>query len=238
MYRLLIACLLWLPLGAGMAAQFEAFSAEYRLYRGGSTLGSGVLSLRPTDEPDCYVYSYTATPAWILRWATGELTERSEFCRQDEQLIPLRYTYKRDGFGADDENYSLQFDQEKATVTDHKGNTREWPVGSVDRLLMQLEAQRLVDGLSLPPPERRLSVTMVEDDRIRSYTLGTVGSETIRTPAGEFETIRVERLNDKRKTTRFWVAPALGYQLVKVEQQKRDDPPIGFELKRLPKSQK
>ena len=36
------------------------------------------------------------------------------------------------------------------------------------------------------------------------------------------------------KTTRFWVAPELDNLLVKVEQQRKDDPVIGLALKRAP----
>ena len=53
-------------------------------------------------------------------------------------------------------------------------------------------------------------------------------------PAGTFRTIRVERINDPKKTTRFWVAPELRYRLVQVGQQRKDDPVIGFSLKSLP----
>lgn len=228
---LLLLSLLLPPLA--QAGRLDPFSADYRLYRGDTTLGRGTLSLKPAAEDNCYVYSYTATPSWILRWATGELTERSEFCVENGRLLPRSYRYHRSGIGADDENYSLRFDRAAGTVTDDAGQVREWPPGGVDRLLLQLEAQRLVDGLSVPPPERRLQVTMVEDDRIRSYTLGTTGSELLKTPAGSFATIRVERLKDQRKSTRFWVAPELGYRLVRVEQQKGDEPVIGFELKGL-----
>lgn len=233
-YFVLLVALLSASLPA-TAGRLDPFSAQYRLYRGDTTLGSGVVSLQRTERDNCYVYSYTAKPSWVLRWITGSITESSHFCADAQgRLEPEQYRYHRSGVGAKDENYELSFDPATRTVTDQKGNEREYPAGAVDRLLVQIEAQRLIEGLQIPAPERRLSVTQVEDDRIKTYPLGITGDATVTTPAGSFATIVVERLNDPNKTTRFWVAPALGGRIVKVEQSKDDDPVIGIELKALP----
>ncbi len=209
-------------------------SAEYALYRGGTNLGRAQVSLVPQAADDCFVYSYTARPSWLFRWATGSISERSTFCFVNGRLLPQTYRYHRDGIGAEKENFSLSFDPVARKVTDDKGMVRDWPQGSVDRLLVQLEALRLVDGMGFPVKERRLSVSIVDDDRIKEYTLAVVGSETIQVPAGEFDTIRIERINDPRKQTRFWVAPALDNLIIKVEQQRDDDPVIGIALRQTP----
>ncbi len=231
----------WLPvLMASLSLQaqagrFDPQSAEYTLYRGDTTLGKAKVSLAKGEDEGCFVYSYTAKPSWLFRWATGSISERSDFCAENGRLFPRHYRYHRDGIGAEDENFSLSFDRENAEVTDDKGVTREWPEGAVDRLLVQLEALRLVEDMAFPAPQRELTVSIVEDDRVKEYTLAVTGEETIRVPAGEFSTIRVERINDPRKSTRFWVAPELGNLLVKVEQQRKDDPVIGIALSRKPK---
>lgn len=217
------------------AGRFDPQSAEYTLYRGDTTLGKARVSLEAGEDENCFVYSYTAKPSWLFRWATGNISERSDFCAENGQLFPRHYRYHRSGIGADDENFSLSFDREHGEVTDDKGVTREWPEGAVDRLLVQLEALRLVEDMAFPAPQRELTVSIVDDDRIKQYTLAIIGEETIRVPAGEFSTIRVERINDKRKSTRFWVAPELGNLLIKVEQQRKDDPVIGIALNRKPK---
>ncbi|MGJ8668314.1 MAG: DUF3108 domain-containing protein [Oceanococcus sp.] len=214
------------------AKQLDLFVADFELYRGDSKLGTASVSLEK-GEGDCYVHSYTAKPSWLFRWATGSITERSEFCQVGTHLEPRFFRYHRSGVGAGDENFSLSFDPEKRLVTDHNGSEREWPEGGVDRFMVQLEALRLVEGMSFPVEERRLVVTVIDDDRIKQYTLAVTGEETITVPAGTFRTIRVERINDPKKTTRFWVAPELGYRLVKVEQQRRDDPVLGISLKAL-----
>ena len=230
----LLALLVSVP---ALAGRFDPYSAEYSLYRGGSTLGTGTVSLKAADKPDCFIYSYLAKPSWLFRWATGSITERSEFCLIDGLMVPERYRFHRSGIGAEDDNFSLDFDPERRVITDHKGMERDWPIGALDRLQVQLEALRLVEGIELPPAPRSLTVEVVDDDRIKEYTLAVTGSETIKVPAGSFETVRVERINDPKKTTRFWVAPALGDLLVKVEQQRKDDPPIGIELSRVPGGQ-
>ncbi len=230
----LLALVLLGAAGSALAGRFDPHQAGYTLYRGSTELGQATVQLAAGETADCYVYSYTAKPSWLFRWATGSITERSDFCVEDGRLMPAAYRYHRSGIGADDENFSLRFDPERRIVTDHKGEEREWPEGAVDRMGVQLEALRLVEGMSFPVDERRLTVTIVDDDRIKDYTLAVVGAETIEVPAGRFETIRIERINDPRKTTRFWVAPALDYLLVKVEQQRKDDPVIGIALKTPP----
>ncbi len=45
----------------------------------------------------------------------------------------------------------------------------------------------------------------------------------MQTPAGSFETVRVERVNDRKKSTVFWLAPARGYMAVRVQQTKDGD---------------
>ena len=236
MIRLVTCLSLLLASSFAQADRLDPYSAEFELYRGGTTLGDATLSLEQTSE-HCFVHSYTAKPSWLFRWATGKVTERSEFCELESgHLQPKFFRYHRSGIGADDENFSLDFDAEKRLVTDDKGVEREWPEGAVDRLMVQLEALRMVYGMPLPIQERRLNVTVVNDDDIKEYTLAVTGEETIKVPAGEFKTIRVERINDPKKTTRFWVAPELDYRLIKVEQQRKDDPVVGFALKSLPQA--
>lgn len=210
------------------------YVADYELFRGGTRLGHAQVRLQDGEQPDCFTYSYIARPSWLFRWATGSITESSQFCVQDKRLLPSRYRYHRSGIGADKENFSLDFDAERRLVTDHQGVERDWPPGAVDRLMVQLEALRLVEGMGFPVQERRLNVTIVDDDRIKDYTLAVIKAETIKVPAGEFETIRVERINDPNKTTRFWVAPALNNLIVKVEQQRKNDPAIGIALQSRP----
>ncbi len=229
----LVPLVVLLLAGPAQADRLAPFSAEFRLYRGDTTLGSATLSLA-RDADDCFVHSYTAKPTWLFRWATGSITESSEFCLRDGRIQPVFFRYHRSGVGADDENFSLRFDPASQQIIDHNGDAREWEDGAVDRLSVQLEALRLVEGMNFPVEERRLNVTVADDDRTKQYTLAVTGEDTISVPAGTFRTIRVERINDPKKTTRFWVAPELGYRLIQVEQQRKDDPVIGFALKSLP----
>lgn len=234
----LLALLLLLHSSLAMADRLDLFSADFELYRGDTTLGGATVKLEAGEKDNCYVHSYIAKPSWLFRWATGSITERSEFCDIDGHLQPSFFRYHRSGVGADDENFTLSFDAEARIVTDHKGNQREWPDGGVDRLMVQLEALHMVDGMQFPIEEKQLEVTVIDDDRIKTYTLAVMDEEMVTVPAGKFRTIRVERINDPRKTTRFWVAPELNYRLVKVEQQRRDDPVLGFALKSLTQAPK
>ena len=62
------------------------------------------------------------------------------------------------------------------------------------------------------------------------------GREVVKTPAGELDAIRVERVKDASKTTIFWVAPELGYIPVRVEQRKNDSEVLSIALRNRPET--
>ena len=61
---------------------------------------------------------------------------------------------------------------------------------------------------------------MVDDDRVKTYRFAVIGRERIETAAGSFETLRVERVDDPRKSYRYWLAPSRDYVPVKIEHLK------------------
>ena len=213
---------------------FAPWAASYKLSRGPLTLGYADFALTEAASGDCYQYRYAAKPVGLARLFIGQLTEVSDFCVADGEILPKRYSFGR----ADkkEDNYTLLFDQDASEVRGPGKQVRPLPESAMDRLLIQIAVRDFLVGhepAGTLPTEPR-GFTMVEDDRIKTYTLQVMGHERVKTPAGEMDAIRVERIKDPRKTTLFWLSPELGYIPVRVEQRKDGDEELSLALNEIP----
>lgn len=211
---------------------------RYQLSRGGAVIGDGVIALRNGDSSGCYLYSQTAEPtAMWLRMLSSEVVEQSWFCIRDGRLQPTAFRYHRNGIGASAENFSLNFDWSQGRVVNERGEGLAIADSTVDRLLMQLILRDWVLAAvktSGKPPQGEKVVSFAEKNKLREYRFAVHGEEAISVPAGRFATIRLDRVDSKRNRSRFWLAPALDYAVVKAEQQRDDDPMISLVLKTPP----
>jgi hypothetical protein len=195
--------------------------ATYLLTRGMMTLGEARFQLSQQADPNCWRYEYRAKPSGLARLFIGEVTERSDFCMADGKVLSQNFDFKRADKPKDD--FSLRFNWTDGVVRSSAGEMRPLETGMVDRLAMQIAVQNWVVSRAGQPGPEEFSVTKVEDERAKTYRFRIVAREAVQTPAGNFDTVRVERVNDKKKSTVFWLAPAKGYMAVRVQQTKDGD---------------
>lgn len=193
----------------------------YTLSRGRLTLGDARFRLAPEGGKDCWRYEYQARPSGLARLFIGEVSERSDFCVIDGEVRSQRFEFTR--ADKDSENFTLEFDWEQRVVRSSRGELRELQPGMVDRLAMQLAVQEWVVARGGEPGPAEVGFTKVEDDRVRAYRFAVKARETLSLPSGTVATVRVERTDDKRKSTRFWLDPARNYAAIQVEQTKDGD---------------
>lgn len=239
--RILVAALLGfaaVPAHALDPALLTPVEYHYRLSRGGAVIGDGVIALRDGDSTGCYLYSQTAEPSALwLRMLSSEVVEQSWFCIRDGRLQPTAFRYHRNGIGASAENFSLNFDWSQRRVVNERGEGLAITDTTVDRLLMQLILRDWVlaaVNTSGKPPQGEKTVSFAEKNKLREYRFAVQGEEELSVPAGSFSTIRLDRVDSKRNRSRFWLAPALDYAVVKAEQQRDDDPMISLVLQTRP----
>lgn len=208
-----------LLLAAG--AQAAEPPIEYELMRGSLQIGNATFELEDDPElgPDCYRYAYEAEPVGIARLFIGPLREVSRYCIVDGAVRSRYFRFMRKDREKD--NFSLEFDWDAGLVRSEGGEDRALQPGMVDRLAMHQVIQRWVIERHGEPGPEELALTMVEDDRAKTYRFRIIERETVKVPAGEFETVRVERIDDPKKSTRFWLAPELGYRAVQFSQAKK-----------------
>ena len=216
-------------MSAADAAQPTPSDNTYVLTRGMMTLGEARFTLDRQADPNCWRYEYHAKPSGLARLFIGDVSERSDFCMADGKVLSQSFDFKRADKAKDD--FSLRFDWQDGVVRSSAGEMRPLETGMVDRLAMQIAVQTwVIDRKGKPGPET-FSVTKVEDERVKTYTFQITGHEAVPTPAGTFDTVRVERVNDKKKSTVFWLAPKRGYSAVRVQQTKDGDEQIKMVIK-------
>jgi hypothetical protein len=147
----------------------------------------------------------------------------------DGKVLSQSFDFRRSDKKED--NFSLRFNWEDGVVRSSAGEMRPLETGMIDRLAMQIAIQNWVVSRAGKPGPEEFAVTKVEDERAKVYRFRIVAREQVQTPAGTFDTVRVERVNDKKKTTVFWLAPARNYMAVRVQQTKDGDEQLKMVLK-------
>lgn len=219
------------------AGVFSPYQAVYEVNRGKVMLGDSTFTLQKADG-ECFHLKGVADPKGLAALFAGQMTEESHFCLENGKPRSQKYRVTREG-GDEDDNYTLRFDWGNQLVTTNKSEPRELPAEGFDRTVMELAlrqqlARHFKNSKTLP--DKDFIFLMVEDDEIKPYRLKVVGRETVSTPAGHYDAIKVERVNSKRRQLRMWLAPDLDYLPVLVERRKKDKPPIRMILRSLPQS--
>ncbi|HEY1076437.1 MAG TPA: DUF3108 domain-containing protein [Fontimonas sp.] len=222
----LLAAALLLASTASTAADGDLPLAErsnkYEIEWNGIGLGVGTISL--AREPDgCYLFTSTTDPIALVRWTYGSPREQSRFCVSDGQLLAQQFEYSIEKRSK--EGFRLDFDWAAKKVRTLKGGVvtdREVPQPAYDRFLIREAVRLWVIQQQAGKAPAEAEFTMVDDDRIKAYRFAVVGAETIDTPTGKIETIRVDRTDSAKRPSHYWLAPSLDYVPVKIEQLKKD----------------
>lgn len=87
------------------------------------------------------------------------------------------------------------------------------PVNPQDRLSF------LLSLAFAPPGAQPVNMSVADGGSVSHYAFAVVGRERVKIPAGEFETVKIERVRDgpeDRRSTEIWLAPAQGHILVRM----------------------
>lgn len=206
--------------GPALAAEpkLPELNMKYAVTWRGMGLGNAVITLKPQGEADCYRYESLSEPAGLVRMFYGKPRETSDFCLRGGKVVPRRFEFHNPKSA--DDSYTLEFDAGKVRGGDKA--ERDIPADAQDRFGIQ-QAVRLwvLEHLKSEPGAETVEFAMVDDRRIKRYRFAITGRETIEVPAGRFEAVLVQRVDDKKKTTKFWLAPERDYMPVRVEQVKQ-----------------
>ncbi|WP_432695615.1 DUF3108 domain-containing protein [Marinobacterium sp. YM272] len=158
--------------------------------------------------------------------------EASHFSYRNDTIRPSRYRYERKLLGRE-RLVELEFDWSANHVTTTVEN-KPWhmkvPDGAQDKLSYQLQLR-----LDLAAGKKEMVYQVADGGPLSEYHFRVLGEETVSTPAGDFNALKVERVRgDKAKrTTHLWFAPELEYLIVKLYQIESDGKEYGLLLNQL-----
>lgn len=215
-----------------VADTLSPYTAIYQVDRDGTPLGRARFTLSPQAE-NCYLYRGVATPEGLAALLATETIEESHFCMQGGKIRPLSY---RNQEGKAEDSYALTFDWPNRLVRIDGGNARKLSADGVDPLSLQLALRKVLNDAGGVLPTETIKLLVVEDDKEKSYSFRVGGRETITTPLGKLETVRLDRSDDSRKQLRLWLAPTLAYLPVQVERQRGKGAVTRLKIETLPDS--
>ena len=157
----------------------------------------------------------------------GKITERSIWEYHEGRARPLQYSYK--DTNKKKNGASLVFDWEKVIATSIvNGKSREIKItpDTEDSLIYQIN---IMFNLMENNNKKIIKLNIAGRKKLKSYDVNIQEKETIKTPAGKFETIRINRDDGKRVTT-LWCAPSLNYLPVRIEHFKKGDTKVNAYL--------
>lgn len=228
MRRMIALLMLLVPVQAFALPEFDAL---YEFERGRVTIGETRMALEHTQD-DIYRYtSHSEAVGFISVFVDDVIDEESVFHYEDGRFRPVTYDYRHTG-SSRNRNESIKYNWKDGVAhVNYRGHesTVALEPGTLDRFLFQLAVSVDAARGELPKTYR-----IIDNGRVKAYRITSSGKESVRTPAGEFDAIRVERVDDTRdKSLTLWLAPALDYLPVRVEQEKRNEEPLRLVLKKI-----
>ena len=231
--RALVAVLMLLSSVAGAAGlKLDATSAKYSVAWSGTGLGEATITLMPLEH-NCYRYVQQTDPVWLVRVIYGSPRETSLFCIDQSGAIHVSsFEYRNDK--RDQDSFTVLFDWAAKKVTGTKrgvATAHDLPENTYDRFALQqvvrLWAKAHADDKEPPTVE----YNMADDDRVTAYKFAIIGREQVETPAGTFDTLRVDRVDNPNRQLRSWLAPTRDYAPVKIENVEKGEVKLRMLLK-------
>lgn len=207
------------------AAVTDPFTAHFKVNRGSIGLGTTTFSLARAQTADCYVYSGRANPNALVRVFIGDVSDESRFCIEDDALRPSRFSHHMQGDAEDSYTLDYDWDTRQVVYRSEAGRQETMALGEqgLDPLSIQIAARRWVAAAADPDNLGTADFTLVDEDETKTYTLRARNGGTIDTPAGRYDTLLVERVDDDKRHLRFWLARNADWIPVRVEHQKGND---------------
>jgi hypothetical protein len=216
----LLAALGTLAAGAASASGLHPFVAQYQAKYTWLSVGDIRLELRRDDAAGRWVLESRGDASGLARLLASEpLVQTSWLQVEGERVRPIKFRFD-DGSDRAAEDISIDFDWKVGRA---KGTSKEravdveLPANAQDPVSFQFAVMIALQNGREPGP-----LTMIDGPKPGTYEQTFLRKETIKTPAGSFETLVYNsgRPGASRQTT-MWLAPSLGYLAVQVEQYRK-----------------
>jgi len=206
------------------SAALPAIEVRYAVSWGGLGVGKIDVSLKPDGTAGCYLYTTTSHPTALARSLYGAPNESSQFCVAQGRVRSKHFNSVLPG--DDKQSYMLNFDWDKNSVTDENGLTRSIPANAVDSFALQQAVRLWVAAHAKDENPPVAEFDMVDRKNLTHYQFKLSGHETVQTPAGTFDALKMERIDNPNKEGHFWLAAERDYMPVKITTRNGNKPSV------------
>jgi hypothetical protein len=203
--RILLAAALALSPLAGIAATASAprpFTARYQVSQDGQPMGEATVTLRPGPDGSWVLRKDTKGTAGLAALLGASTQETSRFRWQGTVPEALSYDYRLATAGRDKQR-RLRVDWPKRQVSVQDGkHASGYPAqpGMVERNTLPLAV-----GLALDQGKQQLSLPVGVRQTVETESFKVAGTETVQVPAGSFKAERIERSDDAKGFSAWYV---------------------------------
>ena len=205
-------------------AALPAIKVRYAVSWGGLGVGKIDVSLKPDATAGCYLYTTVSHPTALARSLYGAPNETSQFCVSQGRVRSKHFDSVLPG--DDKQSYSLNFDWDKNSVTDGNGQVRSIPENAVDSFALQQAVRLWVAAHAKDENPPVAEFDMVDRKNLTHYQFKLAGHETVETPAGTFDALKMERVDNPNKEGHFWLAAERDYMPVKITTRNGNKPAV------------
>lgn len=204
-----------------LAQEIPDFSAKYTVSLKGLHAGDQQSSLS-TNPDGTRVFKSSSQAVGIFSFFKPELVEETSIWQLHSNFVrPNYYLYQRTG-GKKDKYMQLTFDwQANQLHIDDKKHPWSLPLepNTLDKLAYQLALMS-----DLADNKTTFNYRIADGGKLKNYTIKIVDTETISTPLGKIEAVKLirQRKAGKKRQTTLWCAPALNYLPVQLEHIEKD----------------
>jgi hypothetical protein len=207
-------------IAAAPAPTPHAFTATYEVQRGGSSIGESTLTLR-RDGNGQWIYSSKMRGTSGLAALLGaSVEETSRFRWHDARPETVSYDYAMDA-AVKHKSRHVAVDWTAGTVAVDDGKKGKsgfaTQPGMVERHLVPLAL-----GWALAADPRQVTLPVAVRDRVEQQHYAVVGKESVTVPAGTFQAVRVNRTDDDKGFS-AWYVPGKYAMPVKLAQSDGGD---------------
>lgn len=151
----------------------------------------------------------------------------AEFLVDGNRVRSLQYDV--DNSVSKKRSVKLRFDWSKGTVFDQQHDFGPLPMGDKLWDKLSIQAQLRLDLMARDTPLQEQIYPQISLHKIKQYVISEQGEETIQTPLGQFETIKlVEYREGKSDHTNIWVARDWDYLIVRL--QRVEDGEVAYQI--------
>ncbi|MFW8589596.1 DUF3108 domain-containing protein [Glaciecola sp. 2405UD65-10] len=203
-----------IPKPANLQSSLRTFEATFVAFRSGNDIGEASLKLSSNKTGEYDLLYQSKVSRFFL---SDKRVERTAFTVKNGSLVPSNYSYERTGTGPN-KSLELKFNAAAQKVLINDKESLSWE-GELENQLFRLDFPfQLSQGV------KNFAYDFFNyRGQKKHYELEVVETENLSLPYGQIMAIKVMIKRDSsNRLTYAWFAPALNYNLVRLQQFKDD----------------